>query len=652
MTMTRQLIIVFSILFIVVFAGTLVISVQNTREFLENQMGSHAQDTATSLALSLSPGMANSDMPLMESMVNAIFDPGYYKEIIVTKVDGSSLIERKLPVVIEGVPAWYVRMLPLGTPVGESEIIADWRQAAKVFVRSHPGYAYHDLWRISVDNFWWFIGISLTMVVVVMVLMHYVLRPLRDVESQAVKISNRDFTTLDKLPWTRELKRVVVAMNTLSSKVKAMLSDASDLAEKMRRQANEDSVTLLANRRSFDNQLSLLIESEERFKYGLLCLIEIDRFKEYNDKHGYSRGDELLRAVASVIEDVAKKLGFSVLARIGGAAFAVVLENQRPGDAETIGTAFSKALRSVHDKSLNTKPSIGHIGLSYHNGDKSMRELLSEADMAVQGAKLRGGNAWFFRDEDQGKKIVPILGAQEWRDILTKVIENHQIVLHFQPAFSCRDHKVIHHEVLVRIPGEGGKQIPAGVFVPMAERLNLSTELDMAIVESAIAHLVAHPRVNYSVNLSTNSIGDERFADWLIEIVEGQKDITSRLVFETSEQSVKDNMNQAMSLHNRLNNLDSSLAVDHFGLTGGSFGYLASLKPNYIKFDGSHFRNLEQHPDNQFFLQAVADVAHGLDIEVIAESVETEEAFACVKKLHIDAAQGYYLGRPKSALVS
>ncbi|MFC1664419.1 EAL domain-containing protein [Pseudomonadota bacterium] len=652
MTLARQVIVVLSILFMLVFVGTLFITLQNTREFLENQMGAHVRDTATSLALSLTSGMLSGDITLMDSVVNTAFESGNYKDIIVTRMNGNVLIERRLTPIIEGVPAWYMRRLPITTPVGESEIITDLRQAAKVFVRSHPGPAYHFLWRTSVEIFWWFVATTLLMVVVVVALIKLVLRPLRDLESQVITISNQEFIALDKIPRNREFNRLVAATNSMSAKVKSMLSEASDRVEKMRRQASEDSVTGLANRRGFDSQLNALIESKERFKRGLLCLIELDNLKGYNDVQGYARGDELLRTVADAISEVANKLDSSILAKIGGGVFAIVLENHLPSDAERIGLAFSKALGSVQDSCLNTIPDIGHIGISYYDGRKSLRNLLSEADMAVQAARLKGGNAWSIGTDDQKVEQVARIGSQEWKEILRRVIDNHEIILNFQPVFSCKDHAVIHHEVLVRLPGDGDRTIPARMFVPMAERLNLSTELDMAIVESAMVHLVAHSGVNYAVNISASSIGDEHFCDWLVGITKGYQDIAARLIFETSEQSIKENLEGAVSLRDRLRKIGSDLAVDHFGQIGGSFGYLVDLKPSYLKIDGSHFRDLVQYPNNQFYLQAIAEMAHTLQIQVIAGSVETKEDFNCVKKLNIDAAQGYFLGRPKSVLFS
>ena len=131
MPLSRQILLIVSLMFALIFVGTFVLTVQNTRQFLVTQMQSHAQDTATSLGLSLSPHMASEDVLLMESMVDAIFDRGYYREILVRSIKGEALIKRELPIKVYQTPAWFVSLLPLSFPTGEADVMAGWRQAAR-----------------------------------------------------------------------------------------------------------------------------------------------------------------------------------------------------------------------------------------------------------------------------------------------------------------------------------------------------------------------------------------------------------------------------------------------------------------------------------------------------------------------------------------
>ncbi len=363
MTLSRQLITLIVALFIIGLLGTLAISLNNTRHFLITQLESHAQDTATSLGLSLSPPMANNDLPTMNSMVDAIFDRGYYQEITIKRIDGSMLIERRNPLRIEGVPTWFVERIPLSTPEGEALVMSGWRQAATVHVRSHPGYAYAELWRNGMETLWWFSAVALGTLVLGLLMLRMVLRPLRAVEAQAEAICARDYRLQAKLPRTRELRRMVEAMNRMSSKVKLMFDEQAQSSERLREHAYKDPVTGLGNRRYFDTQLQHLMVTPEEFGQGALLLVQISDFKGFNDRHGYQAGDALLRRAAALISECCAPGKACSVTRLGGADFAVVAALTTASDAELLG---SRHLPGAATTAYQFPGRYGNAGVCWH----------------------------------------------------------------------------------------------------------------------------------------------------------------------------------------------------------------------------------------------------------------------------------------------
>jgi hypothetical protein len=204
MTLYRQLILIIIALFSACFLVTVTISTGNLRGFLEEQLESHAQDTATSLGLSLSPYMQSNDAAVMDSMVDAIFDRGYYKAVSVIAVDGKPLIERNDPVTNKGVPSWFVDYIDLQLPTAEAMVMSGWKQAATVRVASHPGHAYQELWKNSRDTFMSFSLTAITTILLGILAVHLLLKPLKRVETQAAAICRKDFVIQEKLPRTRE----------------------------------------------------------------------------------------------------------------------------------------------------------------------------------------------------------------------------------------------------------------------------------------------------------------------------------------------------------------------------------------------------------------------------------------------------------------
>lgn len=651
MTLLRQLTMVIVVLFALLFVGTTAISVHNTRSYLNVQLHTISQDTATSLGLSLSPHMAENDMVIVESMVNAVFDSGYYRAVVIRSIEGKPIVERVQPIRIEGVPGWFVSMFPLETPQGEALIVGGWQQLGTVTVAASPGHAYATLWSNSLDALWLFLGVSIVTFGLGMVVLHVVLRPLRAVEEQARAICDREYPVQHKLPWTLELRSVVLAMNRMTSKVREMFGEQAAAMERLRAESYRDALTGLANRRYFDMYLRQRIESADEFHGGVLLFLELKDFKEFNEKRGYPAGDELLRATATVIEEVCRKEKalecFS--AHFSGANFAVVLSNVTELDALDAGESIMRALPPrLREQGLIDTAEAGHAGLAIYRG-QSVSELLAEADMALRAAQTMGANALHMHAAKSIDETAAYPAAR-WTEFLRKVIDTRNIVLHVQPVRYCNDRaRIMHLEALLRVPNEDGKLIPAGIFLPMAKRPGLMQEFDKLVVSEVLSRIGTgrYGETPVAVNLSPSSIQDAGFVDWLCASLRASPAANGRIAFEMTEYGVLENLDALRLFIRRVGEFGAKIGLDHFGRGFSSFDYLSTVKIDYLKIDGSYIRGIPQSKDNQFFVDSVIKIAHGLDFKVIAESVETEEEWATLSALRLDGVQGYGVTKPE-----
>ncbi|MDP2829173.1 MAG: EAL domain-containing protein [Sulfuricellaceae bacterium] len=652
MTLFRQLIIIITALFLAVFVGTFFVSVNNTRVFLSSQLQSHAQDAATSLGLSLSPHAADNDLITMTSMVDAMFDSGYYREIKVVDIDGKPLVVRELPVTIEEVPQWFIQLTPLETPLGEALVMAGWQHAGGVTVRSNPGIAYAKLWYDSIGMFWWLFGAAVITLALGWIILKIVLRPLRNLEIQAEAICRREYPVQEKMPWTRELRSFVQAMNRMVIKVKEMFEEQARAMEKMRAHAYMDSVTGLGNRRHLEAQLQNLINNPEHFAGGALFLLELNGFKEYNDRHGYQAGDDLLRQATALLSNIGGTHPESFCARLGGADFALVVPNIDATEAGAIGKQLSESLQRLHEGDMAVSKEVGNIGIALYRGQDSVFKFLSEADLALRTAQAQGGNAWHLEKPEQSAQT-EVAGAQNWSTFLNEVIAQRRITLLFQPVKSCTSESILHYEVLLRLLGSNDQLLSAGVFMPYVNRLGLHREMDRLVVSEIMERMKldrARDIPAVAINLAPESAHDAAFADWLCEELDGNPEIASKLIFEVTEYGATKNLDSIRSLIDKVSLTGAKFSLDHFGRGFSSFGYLSSLKIHYLKVDGSYIHGIDQDQDDQFFVDAVIKIAHGLDIEVIAESVETAEEWKTLQELNVYGLQGYLVGEPAALL--
>ena len=178
MTLYRQLALIVALMSVLMFFGTLAINVYSTRAFLVEQLEAQAQDTATLLGLSLTPHMAGRDFATMNAMIDTIFDRGYYSAIRVVSIDGDVLIEREAGMAPEGVPDWLQRLVPLDPPAAGAHVMDGWNLAAVVYVKSRPGYAYRQLWRVASRMLYPFVLMAFGIGLVGVLGIHALLRPL------------------------------------------------------------------------------------------------------------------------------------------------------------------------------------------------------------------------------------------------------------------------------------------------------------------------------------------------------------------------------------------------------------------------------------------------------------------------------------------
>jgi diguanylate cyclase (GGDEF)-like protein len=646
MSLSKQLISLIAILLMLVFFGTVGISVQNTRDYLTQQLQSHAQDTATSLGLSITPAITADDTPMVNSMVDAIFDRGYYRSIVIKDISGKVLIKRELPVQFEGVPEWFIQLFPLETPEAQSTITSGWRQTTTLHIRSHPGYAYQELWQISVQNFGWVLILSLFSILAGIIFIRLILTPLRAVENQAKAIAAREFPIQRKLPRTPELRQVAKAMNHMSAKVAQMLGAQTELTEKMRARAYEDPVTGLQNRRSFEERLNHVTKTPEEYQTCAVFLVRLDNLRDLNERKSYLKGDELLNEIGSILLTVFKNITDYTVARIGGADFGILAPHINLDDARKLAENICNNMGMLQTIGSSDDSVITHTAIAWFTGNQSATELLSTADTALSAAQTKGNNAWHIQDEqtlEQGE----IRTSGEWKKFLQRKLEQGEIEIHRQVVQSSNDGSILHYEVLARIKEEDNTLIPAGIFMPMAARHTLTTAIDKLVIEKLIGSLDRNSQTQYAVNLSPLSLQDASFVQWLLMYLNQNPEAAKRMIFETTEMGAIADTGLINTIISKIQDTGGQFSLDHFGTASPSFGYLRKMKLNYIKIDGSYIRKIDQNEDNQFFIRSLADIAHGLDISVIAEYVETEAERSTLQSMHIDGVQGYLVGTPE-----
>ena len=630
------------------FIGALLVSVDHTKEYLNEQMSSHAQDTATSLGLSIAPYIASDDIIIVETMVSAIFDSGYYAAMTLTSTDDNSVIlTREAPSTIETVPNWFINMFKLTPPSKESQINTGWRIAAKLTVTSHAGVSYYQLWQYATKAFIAFAFILVISLVLAYFILNAVLKPLSLVEKQAIAVSKKQFTINPKQSFTRELNVVVNALNSMVENVQKNFNSLTGQAEKFTKEAYLDTLTGLGNRRAFDNQFTSHLEEIDEALIGTIALVELPSLQGVNQSRGYQAGDLYVNNMVNLVQESFKEVTDFSFYRINGGSFIIAVAQPFALCQEDIQRVLEAFKQKEGDDYPNGFAKL--VSTSYNKSD-SVKKLLMNLDTLLTEKTPQQHAELASIADNKGLS----LGLQQWKTLINDLIQNGHIAFLSQPVHQCQHDKTaiskqkpLYNELLAKFYYDN-EVIPNNQLFAMAERLKLTEQLDKKLI-SAAANLVKDDMSSpIAINLSQQSLLSSSFCQWLTGFINNNKHCQEQIYFEINESALLKNITQASKHIHSFKALNIGICIERFGTSFTSFKYINGLDLDYIKIDGSYIRDIEANNDNKHFIQAVNQICHGLGIKVVACHIENENTLSIVKELDCDAAQGQFIQAPEA----
>jgi diguanylate cyclase (GGDEF)-like protein len=495
----------------------------------------------------------------------------------------------------------------------------------------------------------WFLTCGIVVLIAGGFGLRLLLKPLVLVERQADGLCRRKYEIQEHLPKTKELRRVVQAMNRMTGKVKEMFEEQVAIAEGLRRHAYHDPLTGLGNRRYFESQITARLDQRETAGKGVLLLIQINDLHELNQQKGLQAGDELLKRVGALLQEATKQHANTVIARLTGGDFGVFVPDASAWDARSIAEAVGSQLSQLALEHFTLTDNVGNVGAVSYDRFTDLRRLLSEADLALRSAQQAGPNKCEIHELTEETEKMP-LGQQEWKNILDEALSERRITLFAQPVVNAHDrNQVIHLEIFSRIVLEDGNLLNAGLFIPFAERLHLVSYLDRIVLEDVMQLDIAKMNVGrVAVNLSPVSLQNNPFFRWLLSALENLPERAPRINFEFQEFGAVQHLDRLKEFSAAVRKYGHGIGLDHYGQGFSHLGYLKSLRPDYVKIDRAYTGELkDEESDSRFFIGSLCSVAHSIDIKVIAEGVETEQQWQLLKEFNLDAIQGYIIERPK-----
>ena len=473
-------------------------------------------------------------------------------------------------------------------------------------------------------------------------------RALPSFEEEVIDRAGRARVFLTTKSPLRDAAHVVASVLTTSLDI----TERKQAESRLRHLAHHDVLTNLPNRTLLRNRLQRELARGRRGDHMFaLLFLDLDRFKGMNDVLGHHLGDRLLQAVAKRLRETARDC--DTVARLGGDEFAILqTQLSRREDAEILAQRVIETLAEPFHCEGQELGLTASVGITLHPADANgVDELLRNADMAMYRAKEEGGNTFRFYVADMNRRAFEAVRLEA---DLRAGIAREQFVLHYQPQMNLRTGRIVGVEALLRWNRPGIGLVRPGEFLPLAEENGLIVPLNAWVLREACAQAarwqrLGLPPLRCSVNLSPVQFRKQDVIALVVAAIEETGLDPTLLDLELTENILMENAESVAATLRELQALGIGLSIDDFGTGYSSLSYIKNFPITRIKIDQSFIRHLKTDPSDTTIVRAIIGLGHDLNLDVIAEGVETVEQFTQLAADGCDEIQGYYLSPPVPA---
>ncbi|MFP2769429.1 EAL domain-containing protein [Oceanisphaera sp. KMM 10153] len=628
MTLYRQLLVTMLLLFAMLFITAYSVQFSSTRSYLAQQQQTTVINTVTSLGLALTPYLETSDTLGAESVINAVFDGGFYRKVQLDLLAAGQNITREHQAQPRGVPDWFINLGLFDGEKHEAVLTSGWLQLGKLYVEGHPGQAYYQLWQGMSQLATWFVVCFLLVWGLLILALRYLLKPLHDIEIQAREIELHHFGKAIPLPNTRELRALVSAINDMAGKLEVQFREQADEAERLRNKAFLDETSGLGNRAYFVSQSQSWIGDGTG---GAAILISVDMLERLYQDEGFSAREQMIKAIAGNLRQLCRRFDEYALARISAYEYAMLVPESDAKRLSLLGDEINRLVADLVVDPVNGRD-ISVVGIVVVQPGDDTSQLLTRADNALNKARMNAAGAVVIEYHQEEHNM----GRQAWKQLVEEALAEDNFVLSSQAVLDF-DGQLQHEELYIAIRKDD-VLYGAGNFLPAVDQFKLGERLDLHIVGRALRLLKQRPELRLAVNLTQHSCRQVEFWHELKQLLDRHTGVYSRLFLELPESAFVSSKSALMA---PLSSLKVAWGIDHFGRHFDLLTHLGDLRPHYVKLDYGYSSQVAQPDYDDAFLAAVCRAAHNMGAQTIATRVETGKQVDVLKTLYVDAYQGF-----------
>ena len=631
MTLFKQIALIVSTFLMLMLITILVLNLQVATASMKERLYTDAQNTASSLSLSL--GSANGDTTMMSTIINANFDCGNYSFISLLDTDNQTIYKREKESNLNQVPKWFLNIVKLSAPVASANVSAGWSQVGILKVQSDPIYAYKELYEIFKELLISFSFIAILALVVLNISLAFILKPLNKIQIQAEAVTNNEFIIQEEMPHTVEFKEVILAINNMVHKLKLMFDKGNEELKRLRELEYTDQVTKLKNRKYLINKLPQYLKIDSTSKDGVSIMVALNGVIDANTKIGHQNVDKLFLEIAKIFTNNTQEYKEKIISRMNGTEFCVILPDATTKDALQIAKQINEQTNKlIEDMELDKATTYLCFGLYKYNYDETISKLLSFVDNALTKAKIDKEKIYV----EDGKNIVEIMGKDAWKDVINKALKENNFTFISYKVVDFTNKQTIHNVLSLILNKDKNTTYSYGEFIAMANQLKLSHQIYNNVLKSIfILENKQLKKETLSFRLPYDYLEDRTNYHFLTKLLKTTKNNVSNLIIEIPDSFAYKNPTFTHIYKELFEKYKINIGVYEFINEGVDYKYLQDLRPIYIKAEAQYF--LTQNNDT---LSAIRLLTDTLNISLIATSVMDNSTLDKLMQKNINTIQG------------
>ncbi|MEJ6005650.1 LapD/MoxY N-terminal periplasmic domain-containing protein [Paucibacter sp. AS339] len=615
-------------------AGSVAVSTLSVRQLLQSQMQIKNSDNAAALALAMS--QQRGDAELMQLLISAQFDTGYYQSVVWRAADGKLAFERNAAAKPSSAPAWFVQLLPIALQPGVAQVSNGWNAIGSVEVLSHSAYAHDELWRSLTRVTLLLSGVALLAGFGAYLALHRIRRPLDSAVSQARSVMEGSFGLIE-VSTVPELKGLTQAMNAMVLRVKSMFEAQAEQLQVLRVQAHCDPLTGMSSRKHFLAELDSALTRDEGPARAGLVLLRLRDLAGLNQRLGRPAVDHILISMAAAVMAYPERVRGCLAGRLNGADFALWLP--APDVAAETAQALADALRaSLPAFGGGIQVALGAVDLPR---EAQTGVWFGEADAALARAENQAGFVVesMTAPKTEGALMQKAQGERAWRAQIGEALKDRRGQLVQFPVLD-REGRIIHLECPLQLQLEAqGSFESATRWLPLAVRSRLTAEVDLLAVSLAL-EAIGKDGLQRCVNIAPASLLDGSFVARLREQVFHAPQAARKLGLELAESAAIQHFDLLFEMGRQLRPLGVKLGLEHAGAGLAQVDRLYQAGLDYVKLDVSVVTGVSGDAARAAFVRGMLVMLRSLALKVYAEGLRDEMDVQALWDCELDGVTG------------